>query len=159
MIEDKCFLINFRLDAWWTYTSNREVAPYAYHHLHNFTKDVESFRQKLASTAFVGNADDPEAGLDALMQAIACSGIYPYVIKYLFQTNMLYSMVLFSNNSEYVYISIIQTGIINWRQNAAKTIIYLTDADVHRAGDGSAARCLTKNTCRQTPITTDAGNK
>ena len=42
---------------------------------------MASLKQKLASTAFIGNVDDPEAGLDAVMQASACSGIYLYNVK------------------------------------------------------------------------------
>ena len=42
---------------------------------------MASFKQKLASIDFIGNADLQEAGLDALMQASACSGIYLYNVK------------------------------------------------------------------------------
>ena len=53
----------------------------------------------------------------------------------------------------------ILTDLINWGENAAKIIVYLTDADVHRAGDGSTATGVTRNSGgSSTPITTPAGN-
>ena len=52
----------------------------------------------------------------------------------------------------------ILTGMANGRQNASKIIIYLTDADVHRAGDGSTAEQVTRDNPGSTPITTPAGN-
>ena len=60
-------------------------------------------------------------------------------------------------------ISIILTDVINWGENTAKIILYLTDADVHRAGDGSKAIRLTRDSREwgsggSTPITTPAGN-
>lgn len=82
------FLINFHSDTWWTLAYNTFQAPYAYHHIQNFTSNMTSFKQKLESTDFHGNSDLKEAGLDALMQACACSGNYLYVNKYLYNTNM-----------------------------------------------------------------------
>ena len=151
------FLNNFYSAAWWFFGYDNHKSPYSYHHIHNFTKDVASFQTKLKSTALLANNDVPEAGLDALMQTIACAGIYLYLIKYLFDTNLLRFKICFQN-AQNIGISITLTGIVNQkRQNATKIVIYLSDADVHSAMDGLSAEMVTRGSSGITGIVTPAG--
>ena len=41
---------------------------------------MDSFKQKLDDIRVSGGYDWPEAGLDGIMQAIVCKGMYFYVI-------------------------------------------------------------------------------
>ena len=49
-------------------------APYSYHHIQDFTTDIKSFKTSVRNKRTQGNADFPEGGLDALLQAIVCEG-------------------------------------------------------------------------------------
>ena len=48
--------------------------PYAYHHLQDFTSNIGEFQRATENAKLTQNVDSPEAGLDALMQAIVCKG-------------------------------------------------------------------------------------
>ena len=50
------------------------TAPYSYHHIQDFTSDINSFKKSVRNKNTQGNADFPEGGLDALLQAIVCEG-------------------------------------------------------------------------------------
>lgn len=45
---------------------------YSFRNHLSLTKDIENFQRVVHSSRFGGNLDDPEAGLDALMQAMTC---------------------------------------------------------------------------------------
>eukprot|EP00095_Tigriopus_kingsejongensis_P005832 maker-scaffold425_size175135-snap-gene-0.46 protein:Tk05832 transcript:maker-scaffold425_size175135-snap-gene-0.46-mRNA-1 annotation:"integrin beta-5-like" len=49
--------------------------PYSFHHQVSMTADTARFKQKVSSAQLAGNVDSPEAGMDALMQVIACEEI------------------------------------------------------------------------------------
>ena len=49
------------------------ISPFSYHHqttLREFT--AEEFKEEVLSQPLAGNVDEPEGGLDALMQAMVC---------------------------------------------------------------------------------------
>ena len=49
------------------------ISPLSYHHqttLREFT--AEEFKEEVLSQPLAGNVDEPEGGLDALMQAMVC---------------------------------------------------------------------------------------
>ena len=50
------------------------TAPYSYHHIQDFTRDISTFKKSVKNKNTQGNADFPEGGLDALLQAIVCEG-------------------------------------------------------------------------------------
>lgn len=49
--------------------------PYSFRHQLPLTKRVEDFRRGVEEAPLAGNIDSPEAGMDALMQAIACKEV------------------------------------------------------------------------------------
>ena len=40
----------------------------------DLTDDIDDFKQKVKAEGVIGNVDSPEAGLDALAQALLCDG-------------------------------------------------------------------------------------
>ena len=62
--------------AYYENTNDKGAAPYAFHHIEDFTNDTDHFKSSVTNTTTKGNVDSPEAGLDALMQAIVCQGSY-----------------------------------------------------------------------------------
>ena len=60
------------------YTGGRK-APYAFHHVQNLTDDSAEFIRLVTSQDTGGNVDSPESGMDALMQAIVCDGMFDYL--------------------------------------------------------------------------------
>lgn len=53
----------------------RQPPPYSFHHHVSMTQNATFFRQKVSDSLLAGNIDSPEAGMDALMQVLACGEI------------------------------------------------------------------------------------
>ena len=47
---------------------------YSFHHIQDFTQNVNDFKRKITASRVNGGGDDFEAGLDGLMQTIVCKG-------------------------------------------------------------------------------------
>ena len=79
LLAELSYYQNCRKDSSKSKVRNCQHAPYAYRHIQNFTTDVPEFSRQVENAELSGNVDSPESGMDALMQAIVCKGILPYL--------------------------------------------------------------------------------
>ena len=68
--------------------SDNPSVDYSFHHIQNFTDDVNKFRDMVDASQVGGGSDLPESGMDAIMQAIVCKGMYVHGISDIYQMRM-----------------------------------------------------------------------
>jgi hypothetical protein len=65
-----------------SYYNNGASAPFAFHHVQDLTNRSTEFIDRIKTQETRGNVDSPESGMDALMQAIVCEGIFKLHVAY-----------------------------------------------------------------------------
>ena len=99
----------------------------------DLTDDIDDFKQKVKAEGVIGNVDSPEAGLDALAQALLCDGQNHEDGKKL----NIWKNRLFLNFHFHFWTDTPSLNLIKWRgEGVKKVIIVITDEEMHYALDG-----------------------
>uniref|UniRef100_H2YJU8 Integrin beta n=1 Tax=Ciona savignyi TaxID=51511 RepID=H2YJU8_CIOSA len=106
------------------------VPTYSFHNDLPLTPEIEAFVTSVNNVTHSSNLDNPEGGLDAMMQAIVCK--VRLVLKNFALSPCFVQAPVYRFN-------------INWRKDATHLLVYSTDASFHYAGDGKLGGIVLPN--------------